>query len=275
MRSRAPSRSPSAAPSTIELGRHPAAEFPTPNGRDAFDYLVELCENGLAEALREVTPELHERLQFELKTIREMGFSDYFLIVSDFVGFAKQNGIRSAPAAARPRARSSPTASRSRISTRSATTCSSSASSTRAASRCPTWTSTSPSSGATASSTTSREVRPRPGRADHHFRDDGRPRRRPRRRARAGGPVRSRRPAREADPGAPGPDARGVPEARRQLIRRPTTPTRSRARWSILLGRSRVSTRQDSIHAAGVVIGAQPLMEVVPLQQKGHRPRKS
>ena len=59
-----------------------------------------------------------------------------------------------------------------------------------------------------------REVRPRPGRPDHHLRDDGRPRRRARCRTRARDPVRGRRPDREADPGRPGPDARRVPQAR-------------------------------------------------------------
>ncbi len=59
-----------------------------------------------------------------------------------------------------------------------------------------------------------REVRPRPGRADHHLRDDGRPRRRARRRARARDPVRRRRQDREADPGRAGADARRVPQAR-------------------------------------------------------------
>ncbi len=44
-----------------------------------------------------MTPELRERLSFELKTIREMGFADYFLIVSDFVRFAKRNGISVGP----------------------------------------------------------------------------------------------------------------------------------------------------------------------------------
>src|SRR4030095_11234455 len=43
------------------------------------------------------TPELTERLQFELKTIREMGFTDYFLIVWDFIHFAKQNGVSVGP----------------------------------------------------------------------------------------------------------------------------------------------------------------------------------
>jgi DNA polymerase-3 subunit alpha len=81
----------------IELGRILLPAFPTPEGRDAFDYLVELCERGLARRYERVTPELTERLRFELRTIREMGFADYFLIVSDFVGFAKQNGIGVGP----------------------------------------------------------------------------------------------------------------------------------------------------------------------------------
>src|SRR4029079_11994892 len=41
--------------------------------------------------------EVREGLQFELKAIREMGFADYFLIVADFIGFAKRNGISVGP----------------------------------------------------------------------------------------------------------------------------------------------------------------------------------
>ncbi len=81
----------------IELGQILLPAFPTPEGRDAFEYLVELCERGLARRYGKATPELTERLQFELKTIREMGFADYFLIVADFVGFAKRNGIQVGP----------------------------------------------------------------------------------------------------------------------------------------------------------------------------------
>ncbi|MDE3024869.1 MAG: DNA polymerase III subunit alpha, partial [Acidobacteriota bacterium] len=69
----------------------------TPDGRDAFDYLVELCEKGLARRYDTVDATLRERLQFELKTIREMGFTDYFLIVWDFVHFAKRNAISVGP----------------------------------------------------------------------------------------------------------------------------------------------------------------------------------
>jgi DNA polymerase III subunit alpha len=81
----------------IELGTIRLPSFPVPEGRDAFDYLVELCEKGLAKRYGRSTPELEERLRFELKTIREMGFADYFLIVSDFVGFAKRNGVSVGP----------------------------------------------------------------------------------------------------------------------------------------------------------------------------------
>jgi DNA polymerase III subunit alpha len=81
----------------IELGRILLPTFPVPEGRDAFDYLVELCEKGLVRRYGKATPELHERLRFELKTIREMGFADYFLIVWDFIHFAKQNGISVGP----------------------------------------------------------------------------------------------------------------------------------------------------------------------------------
>ena len=82
---------------TIETDRLLLPSFPTPDGRDAFDYLVELCEKGLGRRYESVTPELRERLQYELKTIREMGFADYFLIVWDFVHFAKTHGIQVGP----------------------------------------------------------------------------------------------------------------------------------------------------------------------------------
>ena len=97
MRCGARSRSPSAATSTIELGKILLPKYPVPDGREAFDYMVELCEKGLAKRYETITPELTERLRFELKTIREMGFEDYFLIVWDFIHFAKQNGVSVGP----------------------------------------------------------------------------------------------------------------------------------------------------------------------------------
>jgi DNA polymerase-3 subunit alpha len=81
----------------IELGRILLPKFDTPEGRDAFEYLVELVEAGAAKRYGSVTPELRERLKFELKTIKEMGFSDYFLIVADLIGFARRNGVSVGP----------------------------------------------------------------------------------------------------------------------------------------------------------------------------------
>ena len=81
----------------LELGRILLPTYPVPEGRDAFDYLVELCEKGLVRRYGKTTPELHDRLRFELKTVKEMGFADYFLIVWDFIHFAKTNGISVGP----------------------------------------------------------------------------------------------------------------------------------------------------------------------------------
>ena len=81
----------------LELGRILLPSYPVPDGRDAFDYLVELCEKGLVKRYGKVTPELTERLRFELKTVQEMGFADYFLIVWDFIHFAKTNGVSVGP----------------------------------------------------------------------------------------------------------------------------------------------------------------------------------
>ena len=65
----------------LSLGELHLPVFDVPEGRDAFDYLVEQCEKGLHKRYDKVTPELQERLRYELKTIREMGFTDSFLIV--------------------------------------------------------------------------------------------------------------------------------------------------------------------------------------------------
>ena len=81
----------------IELGRILLPRFDVPEGRDSFDYLVELCEKGLQKRYGTVTTELTERLQYELKTIKEMGFTDYFLIVWDFIHFAKTHGVSVGP----------------------------------------------------------------------------------------------------------------------------------------------------------------------------------
>src|SRR6185436_15284840 len=66
-------------------------------GDDSFGMLRRLCEEGMLERYGTVNQRLRDRLEFELQTINEMGFADYFLIVWDFVRFAKANGITVGP----------------------------------------------------------------------------------------------------------------------------------------------------------------------------------
>ena len=72
-------------------------KFDVPDGKDAFAYLTELCNAGLNKLYPNVTDELQERLDYELGVIKRMGFTDYFLIVSDFISFAKNNGVPVGP----------------------------------------------------------------------------------------------------------------------------------------------------------------------------------
>ena len=82
---------------TLELGAIRLPKYDVPNGEDAFAYLSRLCEQGLAHRYPAATQALHDRLAFELATIREMGFADYFLVTWDFVSFAKREGIGVGP----------------------------------------------------------------------------------------------------------------------------------------------------------------------------------
>lgn len=68
-----------------------------PEGMDADGYLRFLAEEGLKNRYQTISESLTERLDYELRTIREMGFSDYFLIVWDFVRFARSQGIMVGP----------------------------------------------------------------------------------------------------------------------------------------------------------------------------------
>ena len=81
----------------LELGADPAAGVPDARGPRRLRLPRRALRAGPRAPLRRVTPELRERLQFELTTIREMGFADYFLIVWDFIHFAKVNGIGVGP----------------------------------------------------------------------------------------------------------------------------------------------------------------------------------
>ncbi|MFH0820749.1 MAG: DNA polymerase III subunit alpha [Candidatus Peregrinibacteria bacterium] len=67
--------------------------FPVPEGKNPDDYLKELCHEGLPKKYKTVTEDMRHRLDYELKIITEMGFTGYFLIVWDFVKWAKDRGI--------------------------------------------------------------------------------------------------------------------------------------------------------------------------------------
>ncbi len=81
----------------IELDVLHLPKFDVPDGKTAVAYLRELAEAGLRERYGAETPELRARLEFELRTIEEMGFPDYFLIVWDFIRFARSDGVSVGP----------------------------------------------------------------------------------------------------------------------------------------------------------------------------------
>lgn len=85
----------------FEFGHYHLPSFPLPEGEtDGSEYLNKLCDTGFKlryGSQREDNAELRAQLDYELKMIKNMGFTDYFLIVSDFIGFAKKNGIPVGP----------------------------------------------------------------------------------------------------------------------------------------------------------------------------------
>jgi DNA polymerase-3 subunit alpha len=72
-------------------------EFPTPEGQSADSYLEALCRAGVREKYGHDSGEVGERLAYELDVIRGMGFANYFLVVWDFVRFARERGILVGP----------------------------------------------------------------------------------------------------------------------------------------------------------------------------------
>jgi len=77
----------------IETGTTRLPHFPLPEGETADTYLRKLCEAGLRRIYGDVTPALAERLAYELGVIGKTGYAAYFLIVQDFVNFARGRGI--------------------------------------------------------------------------------------------------------------------------------------------------------------------------------------
>ena len=81
----------------IEFGHYKLPKFPVPDGYSAWEYLQKLVYDGFAKRYPDQPEPLKERVDYELNTIRTMGFVDYFLIVWDFIHYAKQNGISVGP----------------------------------------------------------------------------------------------------------------------------------------------------------------------------------
>lgn len=79
----------------IPLGENHLPAFPLPEGKTAEGYLRELCEAGLATRFpgKAITPDQRTRLDYELAVIATTGFASYFLIVQDFVNWAKARGV--------------------------------------------------------------------------------------------------------------------------------------------------------------------------------------
>jgi DNA polymerase-3 subunit alpha len=92
---------------TLDLGKPRLPNFPTPNGMPAEEYFRYASHEGLRERLAHLYPDAaererqrpvyEERLEFELATILKMGFPGYFLIVGDFINWAKNNGCPVGP----------------------------------------------------------------------------------------------------------------------------------------------------------------------------------
>jgi DNA polymerase III subunit alpha len=82
----------------IELGKLLLPRYPTPDGSEPEEMLRRIAGEGLRARYGDPLPaEAVERLEFELGVIEEMGFSSYFLIVWDFIRYAKENGIAVGP----------------------------------------------------------------------------------------------------------------------------------------------------------------------------------
>ena len=78
----------------FKFGEYHLPQFIAPDGKTNTAYLRELCESGLHERYGESpSSELYDRLNYELNTIESMGYVEYFLIVWDFINYAKTNGI--------------------------------------------------------------------------------------------------------------------------------------------------------------------------------------
>ena len=81
----------------IEFGVTKLPKYDVPDGYTSWEYLQKLCYEGLEKRYGDPSEELKNRLSYELETIHQMGYVDYFLIVWDFIKYAKDHGISVGP----------------------------------------------------------------------------------------------------------------------------------------------------------------------------------
>lgn len=81
----------------IEFGKFHLPKFEIPNGLTAYGYLKQLVDRGMRERYPNADESVVSRMQYELDTISQMGYVDYFLIVWDFIHYAKSHGIPVGP----------------------------------------------------------------------------------------------------------------------------------------------------------------------------------
>ena len=81
----------------IEFGVTKLPHFEVPEGYDSWTYLNKLCDDGMKERYPDDDGTLRERMNYELNTIRQMGYVDYFLIVWDYINFSREHDIMVGP----------------------------------------------------------------------------------------------------------------------------------------------------------------------------------
>ncbi len=255
----------------IELGKLLLPRFPTADGEEPAEMLRRLAFEGLRRRYGDPAPAAAiERLEFELGVIGEMGFESYFLIVWDFVKYAKENGIAVGPG--RGSAAGSIVAYALDITdldplanellferflnpARKSMPDIDIDFSVRGRERVIRYVQEKYGRESVAQIITFGKMAPRAGD--------------PRRRAGSRLRLRHGRPDREADPGAdhgPQPELRGLPQARARSCAKRSTPTPTPSAIVDVAQGLEGKVRNNSIHAAAVVIADRPLDEIVPLQ---------
>ena len=254
------------------------APLPVPEGEDETSWFIKEVETGLQRRFPEGVPDYaRKQAAFEEDVIVSKGYAGYFLVVADFINWAKRNGIRVGPG--RGSGAGSMCAYAMGITDLDPirTASSSSASSTPSACRCPTSTSTSTSAGAVRSSGTSPRSTARS--ASRRSSPTARSRRsRPSRTRAACSATRSpwaRSSPRRCRPRSwartsrsPASSTRSTSATtRRRLPRRPRRGPAAQEVVATALGLEGLK-RQWGVHAAGVIMSSEPLIDVIPIMRR-------